>query len=163
MNASALYDELRTLAAACLRRERRDHTHQATSLANEAYVRIGTPVAGLDRAELLRLASRAMREILVDHARRRVAQKRGGGARRTPLTPSAAVDRRSPESVVAVDEALSRLEQVDPALAEVVSLRYFGGLDEAEVAQQLGVSLRTVSRRWKIARMYLARDLGGAP
>lgn len=160
MHGTAVYDELRDLAAACLRRERRDHTHQPTSLANEAYLRIGPSAPSLERSELLRLAARAMREVLVDHARRRMALKRGAGARRVMLTPESAVDRRTPDDLVAVDEALRRLEALDPGLAQIVDLRYFGGLAEAEVAAHLGISIRSVSRRWRVARMFLARDLG---
>jgi RNA polymerase sigma factor (TIGR02999 family) len=155
----AVFDQLRTLAARVLRRERRGHTHQPTSLASEAFLRLGERANDMDRAELIGLASRAMRQVLVDHARRRVAQKRGGAACRVPLTPDTAVRRDDPGAVLAVDEALSSLSRVDPALAEVVELRYFGGLDEAETAAHIGVSLRTVSRRWQVARMFLARTL----
>lgn len=158
--SAEVYAELRRLAAACLRRERRDHTHQPTSLANEAFTRLGPRAATMDRAELIRLASRAMRQVLVDHARRRLAVKRGGGGRRLPLEPDAAIDRRTPEGVVSLHEALERLERDDPDLAEIVELRCFGGLGENEAAEHLGVSVRTISRRWRLARMYLARDLG---
>ena len=157
-----VYAELRRLAAACLRGERRDHTHQPTSLANEAYARLGPRAGAMDRAELIRLASRAMRQVLVDHARRRLALKRGGGGRRVTLEAGTAVDRRTPESIVSLHESLERLETDDPALAEIVELRCFGGLGEAEAADHLGVSVRTISRRWRLARMYLARDLGVA-
>jgi RNA polymerase sigma factor (TIGR02999 family) len=155
-----VFDQLRSLAARCLRRERRGHTHQPTSLANEAFLRLGNGVRELERGELLRLASRAMRQVLVDHARRRLAQKRGGAGKRVPLTPESAVARDDPASVLGVDEALTRLASIDPALAEVVELRYFGGLGEQEAAAELGVSVRTVSRRWHVARLYLARELG---
>jgi RNA polymerase sigma factor (TIGR02999 family) len=101
-----------------------------------------------------------MRQVLVDHARRRLARKRGGAGKRIPLTPESVVLRDDPASVLGVDEALSRLAAIDPALAEVVELRYFGGLGEQETAAELGVSVRTVSRRWQVARLYLARELG---
>ncbi|MFM9995242.1 MAG: ECF-type sigma factor [Phycisphaerales bacterium] len=157
-----VYAELRTLAASCLRRERRDHTHQPTSLANEAYLRLGPRAREMERGELIGLASRAMRQVLVDHARRRVAQKRGSGGSRVALEPDTAIDRRAPEDLLAVDDALARLAAIDPALAELIELRYFGGLGEADAAEHLGVSLRTVSRRWRIAKMCLARELGWA-
>jgi RNA polymerase sigma factor (TIGR02999 family) len=160
MIPTGVYDELKRLAAATLRHERRDHTHQPTSLANEAFLRIGPGAQALEREALLHLAANAMREILVDHARRRLAQKRGGDVHRVALAPDTLIDRRSPEDLIAVDEAMRRLEALDPSLAQIVNLRYFGGLAESETAEQLGVSVRTVSRRWRIARMYLARDLG---
>jgi RNA polymerase sigma factor (TIGR02999 family) len=157
---SEVYDELRRLAGSCLRRERRDHTHQPTSLANEAYLRLGPRALELERADLLRLASRAMRQVLVDHARRRLAAKRGGGSGRMPLEPDSVVDGRSPEDLLGVDEALVRMHETDPVLAELIELRYFGGLSEVETAAHLGISTRSVSRRWRVARMLLARELG---
>lgn len=155
----AVFDQLRTLAARALRRERRGHTHQPTSLASEAFLRLGSRAADLGRGELLGLASRAMRQVLVDHARRRVALKRGGVSRRVDLRPGSAVGGDDPSVVLAVDDALSSLAHIDASLAEVVELRYFGGLGEEQTAEHLGVSVRTVSRRWRVARMYLARAL----
>lgn len=150
-----LYDRLRSLAAAWLHHERPDHTHQPTSLANEAYLRM-TPYAR-EGAEVLPLAARVMRQILVDHARRRSSLKRGGSWKRIEL---ADVPATSPVvDVLVVHEAVTDLERMDPELARIVELKFFGGMSEAEIATYLGVSTRTVSRAWRVARLFLSRRL----
>jgi RNA polymerase sigma factor (TIGR02999 family) len=145
------------VASACLRSERVDHTHQATSLAHEAYVRLcrfgGMPGA----SDLAAHAARIMRQVLVDHARKRRALKRSSGVRQ----PLAGCEATAPERPACddVDDALRQLERLDLDLARVVELRYFGGLTEVETARVLGASVSTVSRRWRVARMFLAREL----
>jgi RNA polymerase sigma factor (TIGR02999 family) len=151
-----LYDRLRSLAAAWLDRERTDHTHQPTSLANEAYIRLAPNAPS--GADLLPLAAHVMRQVLVDHARRRNAAKRGGDWRRVRLDDTPADD-ASPDDLLAVHDALERLDRLDPQLARIVELRFFGGLSESETAACLDVSTRTVSRAWRVARMFLARHL----
>jgi RNA polymerase sigma factor (TIGR02999 family) len=155
------YASLREVAAACLRGERPDHTHQPTSLAHEAYMRLrrfgGVP--GDD--ELASHAARVMRQVLVDHARKRRARKRSVGGQRVSLRACEVISDgvRQPVDCWDVDGALRHLEALDPDLALVVELRYFGGLSEPETARVLGASVSTVSRRWRIARMFLAREL----
>jgi len=151
-----LYDRLRGLAAAWLHRERPDHTHQPTSLVNEACLRMA-PYAR-DADDLLPLAARVMRQILVDHARRRSSLKRGGDRRRVDLRDVPVVERPTLD-VILVHEALADLEGMDPELARIVELKFFGGMAEAEIATCLGVSTRTVSRSWRVARLFLSRRL----
>lgn len=155
------YAELRALAAAHLRRERRGHTLQPTALAHEAWLRLG---AQLEAPGLEAAASKAMREILVDHARRRSAAKRGGGWRRVTLDPAACELPGRELDLLALDEALENLAALDGRQAQVVELRYFGGLSTEETARALGVSARTVEGDWHMARAFLRRALedGGA-
>lgn len=158
-----MYDQLRALAARLMQRERADHTLQPTALANEAIVRLAEspppPEAG--RAVFLRLAARAMQNVLTDHARRRGRKKRGGAARRLSLDdvqPSAPEDS---DEILAVDEALRRLEEEDPESAELVRLRFFGGLSVAEAAEAMGMSERSAARQWTYARAWLFRAING--
>lgn len=156
-----VYDELRALAASRMDRERTGHTLQPTALVHEAWLRlVGTrEVAWEGRAHFYGAAAQAMRRILVDHARRHGAQKRGGGARREPLPEGLGVEGRRLEEIVAVDEALSRMEMQSPRGAAVVRLRFFAGLDDEEIARVLEVSTRTVRREWLYARARLYRTL----
>jgi len=156
-----LYARLRAVAAAFLSRERPDHTLQPTALVHEAYVRLSSAgrLEGLGPGDLFALASRAMRCILVDHARRTRAAKRGGNGRREPLDQTAASYERSAHDLIGLEMALQRLERLEPALSEIVNLRFFGGLTEEEVAGALGVSARTVRRAWAFARLWLAQEL----
>jgi RNA polymerase sigma factor (TIGR02999 family) len=147
---------LRALAAAHLRRERRGHTLQPTALAHEAWLRLRS---GGDLG-VAAAASRAIREILVEHARRRHAAKRGGAWRRVTLDPSLCGLPGREIDVLALDEALVRLAELDERQARVVDLRFFGGLDTAEVARVLEVSTRTVEGDWSMARAFLRRALG---
>ena len=157
-----VYDELRRLAHRQLRREASGHTLGTTALVHEAYLRLAAqaPGAWRDRPHFLALAATAMRRILVDHARRHGAHKRGAGARRVPIenVESLAAEDRA-ELLVALDDALSRLAALDARQARVVECRFFGGLTEDETAQALGVGLRTVKRDWAKARGWLYREL----
>jgi RNA polymerase sigma-70 factor, ECF subfamily len=159
------YDELRRLATGYLSRERRAHTLQPTALVHEALARLmagrgAGALAGMDRGEYVAAVARAMRLVLVDHARRRGAQKRGGARHRVPLDDSLALYEESASDLLALDEALERLAALDPELARMVELRFFGGLTEEETAREMGVSSRTVTRAWRFARVWLARELG---
>jgi len=159
--APVVYDELRVMAAAQMRRERPDHSLQPTGLVHEAYLRLvgddRTPWE--DRAHFFRAAAQAMRRILVDRARARGRQKRGGGRVRVPLEGANASILDDSNRILALDEALQRLEEQDPRSAEVVQLRYFGGLSTHETANALGVSERTVKREWAFARAWLLNSL----
>jgi RNA polymerase sigma factor (TIGR02999 family) len=160
-----LYRELRRLAAACLRRERPNHTLQPTALLNEAYLRLAAQSRPEwnDRARFLSAASHVMREILTDYARTRNRAKRGGGV--VPITVENAGDVAGAGEVVdllALDAALDELERVDSQQRQIVELRYFGGLSIEETAQVLGVSPATVKRDWRIAKAWLHRELGGS-
>jgi RNA polymerase sigma-70 factor (ECF subfamily) len=159
-----VYDELRHVASGLMRRERVDHTLSPTAVVNEAVIRLlGEAVfdRAADRSYLFASAARAMREVLIDHARRRAADRRGGNRRRVPL--DAAVDYFEGQGldVVAVHEALDRLAEVDARQAQVMTLRYFGGMTVSEVAEALGVSTVTVERDWRLARAWLVGRLGG--
>ena len=157
-----VYDELRRLARRQLRREADGHTLSTTALVHEAYLRLADQTRGRwqDRAHFLAIAATAMRRILVDHARRHHAAKRGGAARRVPLEriEDLATDDRA-EILVALDAALARLASLDPRQARVVECRFFGGLTEEETAEALGVGLRTVKRDWAKARSWLYQEL----
>ena len=152
-----VYDELRTLAAAHLRRERTDHTLQPTDLVNEAYLRLvgARHPPWQDRGHFFRAAAEAMRRVLIEHARKRSRQKRGGGRVQVSLSAVGPTSWDEPEQMLAVDEALRRLEEQDPRSAEVVQLRYFGGLSVQETADALELSERTVRREWVFARAWL--------
>ena len=153
---AVLYPELRALADRQLRGERANHTLQPTALVNEAYLRL----SGLermdfqDRSHFVRMAARVMREVLVDHARRRQADKRDGGHRVT-LTGLDVAEEAGNVDALALDGALTRLEQIDPDKARVVELRYFGGLTIEETAEAMGSSPATVKRHWQSARAWL--------
>lgn len=164
-----VYRELRSLAAARLRRLPVGQTLQATALVHEAYLAlIGREDPGWSgRGHFFGAAAQAMREILIDQARRKAAIKRGGDLRREPLEPEAVGDIAvvgdlPGEDLLALDAALARLEAEHPERAQVVVLRYFGGLQEAEIATALGVSTRTVERAWRFARAYLHAALSSS-
>lgn len=152
-----VYDELRAIAAARLRAERSGHTLQTTALVHEAYIRlVGSehPVWS-NRAHFFYAAAEAMRRILVDHARRRTRSKRGGERVRVELDEAHLTGWPDPHELLAVDEAVRRLEEVDDRAADVVRLRYFAGLSVEETAQALDLSERTVMREWAYARAWL--------
>ena len=156
-----VYDELRRVARARLRRERDEHTLQTTALVHEAYVRLVDldRMSLRDRTHFFAMASRLMREILVDHARRKNAGKRGGGAERVSLDPEDSPARVVSLDLLALDEALTQLAGVDPRLCQVVELRFFGGLSIAETAVALDVSDATVERDWVVAKAWLHQRL----
>ena len=160
-----LYEELRASAAACMRRERGDHTLQPTALVHEAWVRIAgseQAPAWNDREHFLRIAARAMRRVLVDHSRGKRARELKESGERVPLDAVLdACEERAPD-LEQLDEALGRLEQVDESLAQLVELRFFAGLTLAEAAGALGVSTPTAERRWRTARLWLHREVGGS-
>ena len=162
-----IYQELRRLARQYMRREAAGHTLQATALANEAYLRL-VDVGGIDwkdRVHFLAVAARIMRRVLVDAARKRASAKRGGGMARVDHSTAIDFDRLpAPESDRAaelglLDDALNTLSQMDGRRAQVVELRFFGGLTVEETAEVLQVSPQTVMRDWKIARSWLAREI----
>ena len=157
-----LYAELHRLAASQMNRQRRGHTLQPTALVNEAYLRlmgVAEP-AWKDRAHFLTAAARAMRSVLVDFARRRGALKRGGGKRNVTLDEGSTAGAHAMEEVVAIHEALEKLEALDAQAGQVVELRFFAGLSMKEAAQVMGVSERTVYHAWEHARAWLYREIG---
>lgn len=156
-----VYDELRRLARHRMSAESADHTLQATALVHEAYLRlVGKDDPGWqNRAHFFAAAAEAMRRILVDHARGRQAHKRGGDLERQSLDASELAAPGPAEEIVALDEALIRLKQVEPEAAQVVQLRYFAGLSLPEIARMLGISPRTADRQWAYARAWLHREL----
>jgi RNA polymerase sigma factor (TIGR02999 family) len=155
--------ELRRLARGYMRRERRDHTLQVTALINEAFVRLtdARQVRWQDRAHFLGISARLMRRVLVDHARARGYQKRGGEARRVELDEALMVSPGLSVELLALDRALEELAAADPRKAQVIELRFFGGLSVEETAEALHVSTDTVKRDWRIARLWLLRELKG--
>ena len=154
-----VYQELRRRAAVQLRRERRDHTLRPTALVHEAYLRL----LGQDRAQwqgrsqFFAIASEVMRRVLVDHARERKAAKRGGTAVRVALEEDVAAAEAREVDLIALDSALDELAAMDPRQSRVVEMRFFGGLDMAEIAEILDVSRATVDRDWRFARTWLYR------
>ncbi len=157
------YPELRALARRMMGRERGDHTLQPTALVHEAFLRLDRQrnLRGADRATFLAAAARAMRHILIDHARAKRARKRDGG-RRTALDDALAWYQRQPLDLIALDDALKRLETVDSQWAKIVEMRFFIGLSEETIAKTMGLSTRTVERGWRAARVWLHSQLKGA-
>lgn len=153
--------ELHRLAHHYMSRERPDHTLQTGALVNEAYLKLvdQTRVRWQNRAHFFAIAAQTMRRILIDHARRRRYDKRGGGARPLPLDEAAHVTDERAAELVALDDALKNLQEVDERKARVVELRYFGGLSVEEVAEVLKVSPDTVGREWRRARAFLLREV----
>jgi RNA polymerase sigma factor (TIGR02999 family) len=159
-----VYEELRALAAAKLAQEAPGQTLQATALVHEAYLRLvgGETAQPWDSSgHFFAAAAEAMRRILIDNARRRHSQRRGGTADRHSLEGLEAAAPASDDELLAVDEALERLHKVDPRKAELVKLRYFGGLTIPEAARALGISITTANRYWAYARAWLHEELAG--
>jgi len=155
--------ELHRLARAYMGRERQGHTLQATALVNEVFLRFlhtSTP-RWRDRAHFVGIAARLMRQVLVDHARSRGYRKRGGGANRVSLDQALLMTPAPELDVLAVDRALEAFAKVDPRKSQVVELRFFGGLNLEETAEVLGVSVETVKRDWRVAKLWLSRELEG--
>jgi len=158
-----VHGELRKVAARHLRGQRAGHTLQTTALVNEAYLRLidASQVKWQDRAHFFAVAAHFMRRILVDFARSRNYQKRGGGAQQVSLAEALAIEPERGADLLALDEALTRLQALNERQAQVVELRYFGGLSEEESAEALKISVRTVRRDWNFARVWLHRELTG--
>ena len=156
-----VYGELRALARAHLRNERPDHTLQATALVHEAYLRLlgGQDPPWNDRAHFFRAAAEAMRRILIEHARKRGRIKRGGNQVRVRISGVHLGTEQDPDEILALDEAIRRLEEQDPRIADLVRLRFFAGLSVEETAKALEVSERTVKREWSFARAWLYNAL----
>ena len=159
-----VHDELHRIARACMAGEKGDHTLQATALVNEAYLRL-IQTQGMNwqnRAHFLAMAARLMRRILVDFARTKQYQKRGGGAVIVSLAPDVGLSFEPGRDLVALDDALEALGKVDERKSRVIEMRFFGGLSVAETAEALHVSPETVMRDWKLAKAWLLRQLRGA-
>ena len=156
-----VHNELRRLARRQMRSERPDHTLQATALVNEAYVRLIdlNQIEWNDRAHFFAMAARVMRRILVDSARARRYQKRGGGAPKVSLDDAVTVSNEPGRDLVALDDALKTLAAMDPRKGEVVEMRFFGGLSVEETAMVLHISVATVMRDWRLAKVWLLREL----
>lgn len=165
-----LYDELRALAASYMRGQGRSHTLQPTALVNEAFLKLAraSPDSFKDRSHFMAVAATAMRQVLVNHAEARAAAKRGGGRGAVPLESSIAAPELgvSAIDVLAIEQGLRKLEALDARKAKVVEAKVYGGLSHEEIATVLGVSLSTVEGDWRLAKAWLARELGrgeGAP
>jgi len=156
-----IYAELRKIAEAYLRRERSDHTLQPTALIHEAYLRMAdlNPKGFDSRKQFLALAARLMRQILVDHARQAKTAKRGGGVPKVPVQEALDYAPDHAQQFLVLDDALSRLAKLNPRKAEVLELRYFGGLNVEEVGEVLGISAATVSREQRMAEAWLGQEL----
>ena len=170
--AGALYEELRLIARGQRRRLRATDSIQTTALVHEAYAKLARrtePLDLVDRGHFFRVASRVMRDVLVDYARARATGKRGGGRRDLPLDGGAGAGRAGVaegvdlDVVLSVHDAIERLRAFDHEAARVVELRYFGGLDNAQVGEALALSRATVKRRWTCARAWLRRELADVP
>ena len=156
-----VYDRLRRIAERQIWNDYRDHTLVSTALVHEAYLKLvdGGRVDWRGRAHFYAVAARAMRQILVDYARKKTALKRGGSLHRTTLGDPALASDLSAEDLVSLDDALQRLSRLQERLARVVELRFFGGMTEPEVAETLGIPKRTVQRDWARARAWLYKEL----
>lgn len=155
-----VYDELRRLAAGYMRRERPDHTLQATALVHEAYLKLaGQTVTWQSRAHFFGVAAQIMRRILVDHARACHAEKRGSGQAKVSLDNALLLSTAESGELLDLDNALTRLAEIDAHLARVVELRYFAGMSVSETAEVMGCSTRTVNRDWRAAQAWLRREM----
>lgn len=159
-----VYQELRRLAANYLRRERSDHTLQATELVHEAYVRLidQQNMTWKNRAQFFGFAAQIMRHILVDHARQHLAEKRGGDRQKLAIDEVLNVVQEKAVDLIALNDALMSLEAVDPQQSRIVELRYFGGLTIEETAEVLGLSPSAVFREWNFAKVWLQRQLSAS-
>jgi RNA polymerase sigma factor (TIGR02999 family) len=156
-----VYTELHQIASREMRREQREHTLQTTALIHEVYLRLfgSNPISWRDRAHFFAVAARQLRRVLIDHARRIRSQKRGGDYVKLPLLESDGKTWQFDERLLALDGALTQLEALDERSARVIELRFFAGLDEAEAAQTLNISIATLKRDWDFARTWLASRL----
>ncbi len=158
-----VYEELRRLAHRCMSRERPGHTLQTSALVNEAYLRLvdQKDIHWQNRAHFFGIAARLMRQVLVDYARKRGYAKRGGDTRQVPLDEALIVSAERAADVVALDDALKSLTEIDPRQGQIVELRFFGGLSIEETAAVLAVSPGTVMRDWTLAKAWLRREMAG--
>ena len=158
-----VYDELRQAARRYMAHQRPDHTLQTTALVNEVYLRLVNfrEVNWQDRAHFFAVCAKLMRRILIDFARSRHYQKRGGGAHPVSLNEALVVSRESPAGLLALDDALKALAAIDPRKSQVVELRFFGGLSVKETCEVLKVSEETVERDWRLAKLWLLQALSG--
>jgi RNA polymerase sigma factor (TIGR02999 family) len=156
-----VYDELRRIAARCMKREKSEHTLQPTALVHEAYMRLvdQRQVDWKNRAQFFGLAAEMMRRILVNHAVQKQTSKRGGEALRVSLSDANELSTSSDTNLVALDEALTRFSEVDSRKSRIVELKFFGGLTTNEIAEVLQVSVATVEREWSLARAWLFREI----
>jgi RNA polymerase sigma factor (TIGR02999 family) len=156
-----VYAELRRIAARYMQRERPDHTLQATAVVHEAYLKLVKQqnVSWHSKAHFLAVAASLMRRVLLDYARSRSREKRGGAHAELPLDETLVFSRERSDELIKLDQALSRLAEVDRRQSQVVELRYFGGLTVEETAVALGVSPKTVRREWSVARTWLHREI----
>ena len=156
-----IYEELRQLARHYMNRERPGHTLQTTALVNEAYMRLVNRkgVHWQNRAHFFAIAAQLMRSILVDHARSHAYAKRGGGAHKIALDDAMAVSQQRAADVVALDDALKRLAEIDPQQSRIVEMKFFGGLTIEETAEVLGLSPATIKREWSTAKAWLYHEL----
>ena len=156
-----VYDEMRKIARRYMSRQRPDHTLQTTALVNEAYLRLidSSKVQWQNRAHFYAISAQLMRRILVDFARARTNQKRGGGAQKVVLDGALTITSEPGADLIALDDALNELAKLDRRQSQIVELRYFGGLSEDETAEILDISARTVRRDWSLARAWLYRQL----
>lgn len=158
-----IYDELRAIAAREMRRERGEHTLQPTALVHEVFLRLvdKPDLSWESRAHFLNIAAQSMRRILVEHARHRKRQKRGGGAERITLDEQLHAPGAGAPDLTDIDEALERLSSLDPRKGRVVELRFFAGLSVEETGRVLGISNATVKREWQFAKAWIQRELSG--
>ena len=156
-----VYDELREIAGRFMRRERQEHTLQPTELVNEAYMRLvrQNRTQWQGRTHFLAIGAEAMRRILVDHARSKLRKKRGERPVMVELTDNLRLSTRREEDVLALEDALQKLHELDPRQARIVELRFYGGLTVADVAEAMDLSERTVAREWAMIRAWLRREL----
>lgn len=155
-----IYQELHKLAAHYMRKENAGHTLQTTALVNEAYCRLIDQKATIrNRAQFFGIAANLMRRILIDHARAHNRQRRGGGAQAVSLDESATLSQTKAAELVSIDEALTRLNEIDPYKSRIVEMKFFGGLTTDEIAEVEKVSSRTVEREWRKAKMWLYREV----
>jgi RNA polymerase sigma factor (TIGR02999 family) len=160
-----IYRELRTRAAQYLRRERQDHTLEPTALVHEAYLRLvdKPDLSWQNRAQFFAFAARVMRQVLVDHAREHGAEKRGGAWIRVDLDPASSSEAARDVDLILLDQALAELAALDEQQAQIVELRFFGGLSIEEAAEVIGISPATVKRDWSMARAWLLRRMTQSP
>lgn len=156
-----VYDELRRLARSHLSRERQEHTLQPTALVNEAYIRLigQKEIDWKDRAHFFGVASRLMREILIEYARGRNRKKRGGGCTMVVIDDAVSYDGNREVDILAINEALTKLEDLDERQAKIVEMKFFGGLSIDEIAEACSVSPATVKREWQTAKLFLSKML----